>query len=94
MWSRERDTLKCGSRKGSGSSSPWRVCRASACTALPMAALANRAEIASRDEGAGDRLLPLGALLDRSATPPPFTPTTPGLQRPGTAVRWRPRWVT
>lgn len=96
MWSRERDTLKCGSRKGSGSPSPWRVCSASARTALPMAALANRAEIASsassRDEGAGDRLLPLGTLLDRSV--PLFTPTTPGLQRQGIAVRCRPRWVT
>lgn len=83
MWSRERDTPKCGSRKSSRCSSPRRLCSAKARAALPVAA--NRAEIASsagsRDEGAGDRLLPLDAQLDRSV--PLFTPTTPGSQRQG-----------
>lgn len=96
MWSRERDTPKCGSHKGSGGSSPWRLCSAKARTALPVAALANRAEIASsagsRDEGAGDRLLPLDVQLDRSV--PLFTPTIPGSQRQGISVLRRPRRVT
>lgn len=85
MWSRERDTPKCGSRKGSGSSSPWRLCSAKARTALPVAALANRAEIASsagsRDEGAGDRLLPLDGQLDRSV--PPVHAHHPRVPTPG-----------
>lgn len=79
--------------KGSGSSSPCSLCSATARTALSVAALANQAEIASsagsRDEGAGDSLLPLGAQLDRSVPPVhahhPRAPTPRDLSLPKAA---------